>query len=144
LFHFRTGKIQYYLISRSNPKIPGSSRWKLNIDNIVDQQPGLVFSSVQSLDQLNLMKSSFKNEFLKKGKKIFNRFDDMKNIAANRIEDWLEEDDDANSNYSSFNKNIFQDDAILKNRREQDNIFNSDNINSKSSSNKYKEDDPWI
>jgi len=37
----KTGKIIYYLVSRSNPKIPGSSRWKLNIENINDQQPGL-------------------------------------------------------------------------------------------------------
>ena len=43
LFEMKTGKIKYYLVSRSNPKIPGSSRWKLNIENINDQQPGLVF-----------------------------------------------------------------------------------------------------
>jgi len=34
LFEMKTGKIKYYLVSRSNPKIPGSSRWKLTIDNI--------------------------------------------------------------------------------------------------------------
>jgi len=43
LFEMKTGKIKYYLVSRSNPNIPGSSRWKLNIENINDQQPGLVF-----------------------------------------------------------------------------------------------------
>ena len=39
LFEMKTGQIKYYLVSRSNPKIPGSSRWKLNIDEINDQQP---------------------------------------------------------------------------------------------------------
>ena len=68
LFEIKTGKIKYYLISRSNPKIPGSSRWKLNIENINDQQPGLGFCESNSLDDLFLLKSSFKNEFLQKGK----------------------------------------------------------------------------
>jgi len=48
LFELKTGKIKYYLVSRSNPRIPGSSRWKLNIENITDQQPGLVFCESNS------------------------------------------------------------------------------------------------
>ena len=56
LFEMKTGNIKFYLISRSNPRIPGSSRWKLNIENIVDQQPGLVFSSCVSLDDFPLIK----------------------------------------------------------------------------------------
>ena len=36
LFDMKTGNIKFYLISRSNPRIPGSSRWKLNIDDIID------------------------------------------------------------------------------------------------------------
>jgi len=126
LFEIKTGKIKYYLVSRSNPKIPGSSRWKLNIENINDQQPGLVFCESSSLDDLFLIKSSFKNEFLQKGKKIFNRFDDMKNIAANRLEDWLEEDEDINQNLDLKQKSFYN--------RE---------IDAQSFSDK-KEDDPWI
>ena len=126
LFDMKTGKINYYLVSRSNPKIPGSSRWKLNIENINDQQPGLVFCESNSLDDLSLIKSSIKNEFLQKGKKIFDRFDDMKNIASNRLEDWLEEDEDINPNLD-FKQNSF---------------YNED-ITSRSFSNK-KDDDPWI
>ena len=126
LFEMKTGKIKYYLISRSNLKIPGSSRWKLNIENINDQQPGLVFCENNSLDDLNLIKSSFKNELLQKGKKIITRFDDMKNIASNRLEDWLEEDEDINQNLD-FKQNSF---------------YNED-IKTKTFSEK-KEDDPWI
>ena len=126
LFEIKTGKIQYYLVSRSNPKIPGSSRWKLNIENINDQQPGLVFCESSSLDDLFLIKSSFKNEFLQKGKKIFTRFDDMKNIAANRLEDWLEEDEDINQKLDFEEKSFYNDDKT-----------------SRSFSDK-KEDDPWI
>ena len=126
LFEIKTGKIKYYLVSRSNPKIPGSSRWKLNIENINDQQPGLVFCESSTLDDLFLIKSSFKNEFLQKGKKIFNRFDDMKNIAANRLEDWLEEDEDINQKLDFEEKSFYNDDKT-----------------SRSFSDK-KEDDPWI
>ena len=126
LFEIKTGEIKYYLVSRSNPKIPGSSRWKLNIENINDQQPGLVFCESNSLDDLSLIKSSIKNEFLQKGKKIIDRFDDMKNIASNRLEDWLEEDEDINQNLD------------LK----QNSFYNQD-ITSRSFSEK-KEDEPWI
>ena len=126
LFEIKTGKIKYYLVYRSNPKIPGSIRWKLNIENINDQQPGLVFCESSSLDDLFLIKSSFKNEFLQKGKKIFTRFDDMKNIAANRLEDWLEEDEDINQKLDFEEKSFYNDDKT-----------------SRSFSDK-KEDDPWI
>ena len=106
LFEMKTGKIKYYLVSRSNPKIPGSSRWKLTIDNINDQQPGLVFCESNSLDDLSLIKSSIKNEYMQKRKKIFDRFDDMKNIASNRLEEWLEEDEDISQNLD-FKQKIF-------------------------------------
>ena len=126
LFEIKTGKIKYYLVSRSNPKIPGSSRWKLNIENINDQQPGLVFCKVNSLEDLSLIKSSIKNEFLQKGKKIIDRFDDMKNIASNRLEDWLEEDEDINQNLD------FEQKSFYNNNRES-RSFNTN-----------REDDPWI
>ena len=126
LFEMKTGKIKYYLVSRSNPKIPGSSRWKLNIENIHDQQPGLVFCENNSLDDLFLIKSSFKNEFLQKGKKIIDRFDDMKKKASNRLEDWLEEDEDINQNLDFKQKSFYNEDIELTSFSEK------------------KEDDPWI
>jgi len=126
LFELKTGKIQYYLVSRSNPKIPGSSRWKLNIENINDQQPGLVFCERNSLDDLALIKSSFKNEFLQKGKKIIDKFDDMKNIASDRLEEWLEDDEDINQNLD------FQEKSFYNDERTSRSFINN------------KEDDPWI
>ena len=126
LFEIKTGKIKYYLVSRSNPKIPGSSRWKLNIENINDQQPGLVFCKSNSLDDLSLIKSSFKNEFMQKGKKIIDRFDDMKNIASNRLEEWLEEDEDISQNLDYKQTSFYNDDRTSIPFSEK------------------KEDDPWI
>ncbi|KGG08563.1 PRC-barrel domain-containing protein [Prochlorococcus marinus] len=126
LFEMKTGKIKYYSVSRSNPKIPGSSRWKLTIDNINDQQPGLVFCKSNSLDDLPLIKSSIKNEFMQKGKKIFDRFDDMKNIASNRLEEWLEEDEDISQNLDFKQKSFYN------------------NNRSSIPSSEKNEDDPWI
>jgi len=126
LFDTKTGKIKYYLVYRSNPKIPGSSRWKLNIENINDQQPGLVFCENTSLNDLSLIKSSLKNEFLQKGKKIFDRFDDMKNIASNKLEDWLEEDEDINQKLDIEQNSFYNDERISR------------------SFNEKKDDDPWI
>ena len=126
VFEIKTGKIKYYLVSRSNPKIPGSSRWKLDIEDINDQQPGLVFCSSLTLDDLTLVKSSIKHELFKKGKKIINKFDDMKNVASNRLEDWLEEDEDINQNLE-FNQKSFYNENYKKRS------FGDNN-----------EDDPWI
>ena len=125
LFEMKTGKIMYYLVSRSNPKIPGSSRWKLNIENINDQQPGLVFCESNTLDDLSLIKSSIKNEFLEKGKKIIDRFDDMKKTASNRLEQWLEEDEDINQNLDFKQKSFYNNGTSMP--------FSE-----------KKEDDPWI
>ena len=126
LFEIKTGQIKYYLVSRSNPKIPGSSRWKLNIENINDQQPGLVFCESNSLDDLSLIKSSIKNEFFQKGKKIIDRFDDMKNIASNRLEDWLEEDEDINQNLDFKQKSSYNNERKYRSFSDK------------------REDDPWI
>ena len=101
-------------------------REKLNIENIKDQQPGLVFCESNSLDDLSLIKSSIKNEFFQKGKKIIDKFDDMKNVASNKLEDWLEDDEDIQQNLD-FKQNSF---------------YNEDKT-SRSFSDK-KEDDPWI
>ena len=125
LFEMKTGNIKFYMISRNNPRIPGSSRWRLNIEDIVDQQPGLVFSSCNSLDDLYLLKSSLKYQFLKKGKKIFDRFDDIKNTASNRLEDWLEEDEDINQIPEIKRKSFYNEEDELR-------PF------------KNREDDPWI
>ena len=132
IFDFKTGNILNYLISRSNPRIPGSSRWKLNIQSISDQQPGLVFCCEESLDDFVLVKSSLKNEFLKKGKNFFNKFDDIRNIATNKLEDWLEEDD-------VYRRKIFSEDDQLLN----ENIKSNSDANNANYSNN-RDNDPWI
>ena len=138
VFEFKTGQINYYLISRSNPKIPGSSRWKLDVRNIVDQQPGLVFCSEKSLDDFPLLKSSLKNEVFKKGKVLINRFDNIKSEATNKLENWLDDENDLNEDEEISVKEMPNKSIYI-----EDKNFYSDNINFKSS-NRNKEEDPWI
>tara|TARA_Y100001933_G_C18914735_1_gene528324 strand:+ start:353 stop:1096 length:744 start_codon:yes stop_codon:yes gene_type:complete len=138
VFDLKTGKIKYYLISRSNPKIPGSSRWQLNIQSIVDQQPGLVFCKEESLNDFTLLKSSLKNEVFKKGKVLIDRFDNIKNVASNKLENWLEDENDLNDDEQISVKDIPNKSIYNKVKNS-----NSDSIKFKSS-NKNREDDPWI
>jgi len=67
-----------------------------------------------------------KNEFMQKGKKIFDRFDDKKNIASYRLEDWLEEDEDISQNLDFKEKSFYNKDTKSIPFSEK------------------KEDDPWI
>ena len=64
--------------------------------------------------------------FCKKEKKIFDRFDDMKNIASNRLEDWLEEDEDINQNLDFKEKSFYNEGRTSASLSDEN------------------EDDPWI
>jgi hypothetical protein len=64
---------------------------------------------------------------MQKGKKILDRFDDMKNMATNKLEDWLEEDEDISQNLDFKQKSFYNNDARTS-----------------IPFNKKKEDDPWI
>ena len=63
---------------------------------------------------------------MQKGKKIIDRFDDMKNIASNRLEDWLEEDEDINQNLDFKDKSFYNKDI-------KSSFFSE-----------KKEEEPWI
>lgn len=49
LFEPKKGNIQYYLVSRSNPFIPGTSRWLLSIAQIIDKQQVLSLAILKHL-----------------------------------------------------------------------------------------------
>ena len=86
----------------------------------------MVFCDVNSLDDLSLIKSSIKHEFLQKGRKIFERFDEMKNIASNKLEDWLEEDEDINQKLDFKEESFYNGDRTSRSFTDR------------------KDDDPWI
>ncbi len=91
LFEFKTGKILYYLVSRSDPRIPGTSRWRLSIDRIEDQQPGMVSTNLTCLDDLPLLKSSFRQDLVRRSRTFRDQLQEMTDRASDRLEGWLEE-----------------------------------------------------
>ncbi|MCP9850315.1 RNA methyltransferase [Cyanobium sp. Morenito 9A2] len=98
----RTGRILHYLVSRSDPRLPGSSRWRLSPDRIVDQQPGQVVSAVGGLDDLPLAKASLRQEFLQRSRRwraqvgqetarLRDQFQQAGDRFEDRLEGWMEE-----------------------------------------------------
>jgi len=146
VFQVKTGKISYYLVSRSNPKIPGTSRWRLSINNIKDQQPGLVFTDFLSLEDLPIIKSSLRQNLLLKSEKVRSRFKEISLRANGRLEGWLEDiplhQEDFSKDSSTFN--LFDDweDSVS---RESSNYLNDSFLENDPSMNEQKNNgDPWI
>jgi len=90
-FDRATGAIQHYLVSRSDPRLPGSSRWRLTPDRIEDQRPGAVFARIQDLDDLPLARASVRQELLRRSRRWRDQVQDLGDRFEHRVEGWLEE-----------------------------------------------------
>lgn len=86
-----TGAIRHYLVSRSDPRLPGSSRWRLSPDRIDDQRPGQVFARLQELDDLPLARASVRQELLRRSRRWRDQVQDLGDRFEQRVEGWLEE-----------------------------------------------------
>jgi len=101
-----TGRIRHYLVSRSDPRLPGSSRWRLSPDRIMDQQPGQVSTGLSGLDDLPLARASVRQELLRRSRRwrdqvqeetsrLRDQFqqagDRFEERFSERLEGWLEE-----------------------------------------------------
>ena len=86
-----TGEILHYLVSRSDPRLPGSSRWRLTPDRIVDQQPGLVSTGIQDLDDLPQARSSVRQDLVRRSRHWRDQLQHLGDRAGERLEGWLEE-----------------------------------------------------
>lgn len=98
----RSGRIAHYLVARSDPRLPGSSRWRLSPDRIVDQQSGRVFTALQELDDLPLARASLRQDLLRRSRRwrdqmgqetsrLKERFQEAGGVLEDRLEGWLEE-----------------------------------------------------
>lgn len=90
-FRPANGQISHYLVARSDPRLPGSSRWRLSPDRILDQQPGLVFSGIHELDDLPLARASVRQDFLQRSRQWREQLQHFGDRAGERLEGWLEE-----------------------------------------------------
>ena len=100
-----SGRILHYLVSRSDPRLPGSSRWRLTPDRLLDQQPGQVVTSLSQLDDLPLARASVRQEFLRRSRRwrdqigqetsrLRDQFQEVGGRFEDRLEGWLEEPED--------------------------------------------------
>ncbi len=150
VFDSKTGKILYYLVSRSNPKLPGTSRWLLNINSIEDQKPGVVSTYINTLYDLSLVKSSIREEFLQKSRQLTSQIQEIRYKASDKLEGWLDENENfQNDNNYSFDDDIkssdFDDWVDNESRYEEDvETLEQFNVKRRNVSRIKGQDDPWI
>ncbi len=152
-FEPKTGKIFYYLLSRTDPRIPGTSRWRLLIERIIDQQPGMVSIDAQNLDDLPLERSSIRQNILKSSRNIREQIQEFSDQAGSKLEGWLEEPPwEETGNRILRSKPSLNLDSIEDWNNNFDNQFSNNHLESfeerPSSKTPLKsvddEDDPWI
>jgi len=85
----KTGAIGHYLVARSDPRLPRASRWRLQPNAILDQQPGRVVAAVGALDDLPLARAGLRTQALQTGQRWRERFQDTTVQAGRQLEDWL-------------------------------------------------------
>ena len=153
VFDPKDGKIFHYLISRSDPRIPGSSRWRLLIDHISDQQPGVVFTHLTTLDDLPLVRSSIKQNLLKRSRNWREQIQEFSDQASDRLEGWLDEPPWEENRNRHFRNNSRSDtdpledwDAHFQKSKESDNLEFSDKFRYRDRplNSLHDDEDPWI
>ena len=85
------GAILHYLIARSDPRLPGSSRWRLAPDRILDQQPGQIQTSLMGLDDLPMARASVRQDLLQRTQYWRDQLRSMGDRAGDRLEGWLDD-----------------------------------------------------
>jgi hypothetical protein len=87
----RSGRILHYLVARSDPRLPGTSRWRLSPERIVDQQPGRVLTALQGLDDLPVARASVRHQLLRRSRRWREQVHELGGRVEERLEGWLEE-----------------------------------------------------
>tara|TARA_Y100000766_G_scaffold219527_1_gene191458 strand:+ start:222 stop:1004 length:783 start_codon:yes stop_codon:yes gene_type:complete len=150
-FELTNGNIQYYLVSRSNPLIPGTSRWCLSIAQIIDKQPGSISCDIDTFEDLPIHKASLKEEFLSKSRKWKNQIQDLTYNASDRLEGWIDDqisenfNESSDSSYDTDNNYDPYDDWIDNSDIDTSGEFNRMNKEQRKKSLADERDlDPWI
>ena len=151
LFEPNKGNIQYYLVSRSNPLIPGTSRWRLSIAQITDKQPGSISCDIDTFEDLPIQKASIKEEFLSKSRKWKTQFQDLTHNASDKLEGWIDDqisesdNDFTEDSYEMLNEDASSDDWIDNLDIDSSEEFNRMNKRKKNRNPTNERDlDPWI
>ena len=149
VFETKKGNIQYYLVSRSNPLIPGTSRWRLSISQISDKQPGSISCDIDTFEDLPIHKASLREEFLNKSRKWKTKFQDFSYKTSDRLEGWIDDQITDNDN-KIFNESYISDNNLESYDDWIDNLDSSEEFNRMNKKNRQtistneKDFDPWI
>jgi hypothetical protein len=83
-----SGCILQYLVARSDPRLPGTSRWRLTPDRLLDQQPGEVVAALEELDDLPLAKASIRQQMLRRTRQFRDQVPDSFDSLEDRLRSW--------------------------------------------------------
>ena len=149
VFDTKKGNIEYYLVSRSNPLIPGTSRWRLSISQISDKQPGSISCDIDTFEDLPIHKASLREEFLNKSRKWKTKLQDFSYKTSDRLEGWIDDQITDNDN-KIFNESYISDNNLESYDDWIDNLDSSEKFNRMNKKNRQtistneKDLDPWI
>nr|APP88185.1 hypothetical protein PCKR_399 [Paulinella micropora] len=146
-----TGGIDNYLVARSNPNIPGSSRWGMKAHLIVNQHGNQVFTEIQSLKDLPLIRSSIRQDLITRSRHLRTRIRMMNNQAKQRVESILYSWESGDLPRSPISSNSKIDEINIDNCRNhkrssldrQDYAANVGSIN-QTDDDFLLDEDPWI
>ena len=83
-----TGRIEHYLVARSDPRLPGTSRWRLEPHRLFDQQPGRVHAALQELDDLPLDRASIRQQMLRRSRQLRDQVPESFDGFEDRLRSW--------------------------------------------------------
>ena len=83
-----TGRIEHYLVARSDPRLPGTSRWRLEPERLFDQQPGRVHAALQELDDLPLDRASIRQQMLRRSRQLRDQVPESFDGFEDRLRSW--------------------------------------------------------
>ena len=137
------GAILHYLIARSDPRLPGSSRWRLAPDRILDQQPGQIQTGLMGLDDLPMARASVRQDLLQRTQRWRDQLRTMGDRAGDRLEGWLEDSpmDDLRPETIRSSPGNAEPEAASQAEAE---VWDDDSWEETRSPRRRQDEDPWV
>ena len=137
------GVILHYLIARSDPRLPGSSRWRLAPDRILDQQPGQIQTGLMGLDDLPMARASVRQDLLQRTQRWRDQLRTMGDRAGDRLEGWLEDSpiDDLRPETIRSSPGNAEPEAASQAEAE---VWDDDSWEETRSPRRRQDEDPWV
>ena len=136
------GAILHYLIARSDPRLPGSSRWRLAPDRILDQQPGQIQTGLMGLDDLPMARASVRHDLLQRTQHWRDQLRSMGDRASDRLEGWL--DDSPIDELRSESVRFRSDDEDEPREVSGPEVWDDESWDETPSRRRREDEDPWV